>query len=322
MAVKSETNGNKKDRSGATNKGTMATQEGIACTTIGGNHKDATIETNQTLLARKLTYKIRIKEKPKAHQPNQNSSIHDSSRPFLHQRPTPAPPPLPTSLDRWRSQIPSSPSQLPPLPPSKGSSGESRPRPLCRSPLPSITGIAGRITDPPPPSLGDRPECCWDRREHPAPTPYLTSAARDHGGRVSASSSTSPPSIASRWFFICKIPTRISLLRGSVWCNAPALLDGGIRPPASTVGSEWAATAMLACGIGHHRLNTEGQRCWEPGRFQHQLAVVTAGARMPHHQSQFGFDGHVSPQHYAAMAHGVDSYHLAARHLVQGGSTQ
>jgi hypothetical protein len=52
MAVKSETNGNKKDRSGATNKGTMATQEGIACTTIGGNHKDATIETNQTLLAR------------------------------------------------------------------------------------------------------------------------------------------------------------------------------------------------------------------------------------------------------------------------------
>jgi hypothetical protein len=35
-------------------------------------------------------------------------------------------------------------------------------------------------------------------------------------------------------------------------------------------------------------------------------------------QSQFGFDGHVSPQHYAAMAHGVDSYNLAARHLVQG----
>nr|XP_051180199.1 uncharacterized protein LOC127294429 [Lolium perenne]XP_051180200.1 uncharacterized protein LOC127294429 [Lolium perenne] len=57
-------------------------------------------------------------------------------------------------------------------------------------------------------------------------------------------------------------------------------------------------------------------------RFQQQLAVVRAGARMPHHQSQFGFDGHVSPQHYAAMAHGVDSYDLAARHPVQGGSTQ
>ncbi|XP_047058315.1 uncharacterized protein LOC124664949 [Lolium rigidum] len=57
-------------------------------------------------------------------------------------------------------------------------------------------------------------------------------------------------------------------------------------------------------------------------RFQQQLAVVTAGARMPHHQSQFGFDGHVSPQHYAAMAHRVDSYDLAAYHLVQGGFTQ
>jgi len=55
--------------------------------------------------------------------------------------------------------------------------------------------------------------------------------------------------------------------------------------------------------------------------FRQQPAVVTAGARMPHHQSQFGFDCHVSPQQYAAVphAHGIDSYDVAARHL-QGGS--
>lgn len=55
--------------------------------------------------------------------------------------------------------------------------------------------------------------------------------------------------------------------------------------------------------------------------FRQQPAVVTAGARMPHHQSQFGFDGHVSPQQYSALAHAhdIDSYDVAARHL-QGGS--
>lgn len=59
---------------------------------------------------------------------------------------------------------------------------------------------------------------------------------------------------------------------------------------------------------------------------QQQPAVVTAGDTikrhsspwMPHHQhqSQFGFDGHVSSQQYAAVAHahGIESYDVAARH--------
>ncbi|KAM3039844.1 hypothetical protein ACUV84_022822 [Puccinellia chinampoensis] len=67
---------------------------------------------------------------------------------------------------------------------------------------------------------------------------------------------------------------------------------------------------------------------------QQQPPLVTAGdivdgihkhtsSRMLHHQSQLGFDGQVSPQRYAPAAYGhiaqgIDSYDVAARHLLGG----
>jgi hypothetical protein len=77
-------------------------------------------------------------------------------------------------------------SRLPPPPPPSvaGIAGESwTRRPLCRSHLPSLRGITGRVTDPSPPSLGSPG----------ASSPYPLPDERrpgDHGGRVGASSST------------------------------------------------------------------------------------------------------------------------------------
>jgi hypothetical protein len=113
--------------------------------------------------------------------------------------PRPLPQPLPRRGDRWRLTAPSSPSQPPLLPRSREplpprSHGDSRPRHLHRSPLPSVTGIAGRVTEPSPPS---RESAGVSLGSPVASNSYLKSAARDHGGRVSASSSTSPTLIAS-----------------------------------------------------------------------------------------------------------------------------
>ncbi|KAM0905759.1 hypothetical protein ACQ4PT_017189 [Festuca glaucescens] len=90
---------------------------------------------------------------------------------------------------------------------------------------------------------------------------------------------------------------------------------GGAAPPATQW--QYQAKAGATPAFMSFRPAVEG-----PGHsfsgFRHQPAVVTAGARTPHHhQGQFGFDGRASPQQYAAAAahaHGIDSYDVPARH--------
>ncbi|KAK1607824.1 hypothetical protein QYE76_031497 [Lolium multiflorum] len=97
---------------------------------------------------------------------------------------------------------------------------------------------------------------------------------------------------------------------------------GGAAPPATQW--QYQAKAAATPAIMSFRPAAEGPRDSFSGfrQQQQQPAVVTPHH---HHQSQFGFDGRVSPQQYAAAvahAHGVDSYDVPARHhlVAQAGS--
>ncbi|XP_047073884.1 protein TIFY 6a-like [Lolium rigidum] len=88
---------------------------------------------------------------------------------------------------------------------------------------------------------------------------------------------------------------------------------GGAAPPATQW--QYQAKAGATPAFMSFRPAAEGTRdSFSAFRQQQQQpAVVTPH----HHQSQFGFDGRVSPQQYAAAvahAHGVDSYDVPARH--------
>nr|XP_051228502.1 uncharacterized protein LOC127346009 [Lolium perenne] len=174
-----------------------------------------------------------------------------------------------------------------PLPPSRGSRGESRPRPLCRSPLPSVTGIAGRVTDPFPPSLGSS----GASSSYPIPpADERRPRSRHHGGRVSSSSSTSPPSIASVVVGKLRVGSSSARSQSDFFSS---MAQSGVTPPlSSTAGSDLQA-------LQWHRSGRPSHPClwdWTPSpqycrpamdgprdsfsRFQQQPAVVTAGARM------------------------------------------